>query len=791
MATLDLKRPLLGQVSPDNRLEGSTILIAHGDVAINELWQARVLLAFGARMDDRRNDGANQSAGARAAEEKAAAELHESFAITAAASLLDVRRLILKHGDSFGVFDNYGDAISGPGSAEGLYHRDTRHLSNFAVTVEGARPMLLSSTLRDDNATLTCDLTNPDLFEDPNHLKIEHDLIHLRRTRFLWQAACFERLSIRNFDDRRRRIQVGIAFGADFADLFEVRGAHRKRRGETKEPEIDKTGVTLSYVGLDKQRRSTTLRFDPKPTTLSANQAIYTLDLDPRESLSIFIEIDCRQGDSALPPLRAFFIGLRDARRELRASSSRAASIDTSNDIFNEAARRSIADLYMLMTRLPEGPYPYAGIPWFSAVFGRDAIITALEMLWLDPSIARGVLKHLAATQAAHTDDEADAEPGKILHEARHGEMANLGEVPFRRYYGSVDSTPLFVMLAGEYLERTGDVETMRELLPHLDAALDWIERYGDRDGDGFVEYARRTGQGLANQGWKDSHDAIFHADGRLAEGPIALVEVQAYVYAAWRAAERIGTQLGDLGRAGTFRKKADAMRSRFDDRFFDPALGTYIMALDGDKNPCRVRASNAGHALFTGIAYPERAQPVVRMLMASSGFCGWGIRTVASTEARYNPMSYHNGSVWPHDNALIAAGFARYGFRREAAKVFEALFSASTYVDLRRLPELFCGFSRQKTRGPTFYPVACIPQAWAAAAPLYLIQTCAGLAFDTAAQRVTFREPLLPRFLDEVVLRGVRMEGGSADVALRRSNRHVIVDVLERMGSVGVLTIN
>ena len=743
-------------------------------------------------MNDRRKmEKADQTAGARAPKEKAASKLHETFAITAAVSLQDARRLILKHGDSFGVFDNYGDAISAPGSAEGLYHRDTRHLSNFTVTVEGARPMLLSSTLRDDNATLTCDLTNPDLFEDPERLKIEHDLIHLRRTRFLWQAGCFEKLSIRNFDDRRRRIQIGIAFAADFADLFEVRGAHRKQRGEALAPEVDDAVVTLSYVGLDKVRRSTTLRFDPKPATLSANRATYALDLDPRETLSIFIEIDCRQEDSARPPLRAFFIGLRDARRELRASSSRAASVETSNDIFNEAARRSIADLYMLMTRLPEGLYPYAGIPWFSAVFGRDAIITALEMLWLDPSIARGVLGHLAATQAVETDDAADAEPGKILHEARHGEMANLGEVPFRRYYGSVDSTPLFVMLAGEYLQRTADVETVGKLWPHIESALNWIERYGDRDGDGFVEYERRTGQGLANQGWKDSHDAIFHADGRLAEGPIALVEVQAYVYAAWQAAERIASRLEHVERAADFRKKSEAMRSRFDDWFFDPKLGTYILALDGGKNPCRVRASNAGHALFSGIAYQERAEPVVRTLMGSSCFCGWGIRTVASTEARYNPMSYHNGSVWPHDNALIAAGFARYGFRREAAKVFESLFSASTYVDLRRLPELFCGFPRQQTRGPTFYPVACMPQAWAAAAPLYLIQSCAGLAFDTDAQRVTFREPVLPPFLDEVILRGLRMKGGSADVALRRSDRHVIVDVLERRGSIGVLTIN
>ncbi len=728
---------------------------------------------------------------ARRSEAAPETERHEPFVIAARASLQDARPLILKYGDSFGVFDHNGDALSRPGSAEGLYYRDTRHLSQFAVTIEGARPMLLSSTLRDDNATLTCDLTNPDLLDATGRILLEHDLIHLRRTRFLWKAACFERINIRNFDDRRRSVQLGIQFAADFADLFEVRGSQRERRGEIHKPGIAGSQATLGYTGLDKRRRSTTIRFDPAPATLAANQATYVFDLGPHESQTVFVEIDCRQEGSTVQAHRAFFTALRDARRELRRSSSRAASIETSNQIFNEAVRRSVADLYMLITQLPEGPYPYAGIPWFSTVFGRDAIITSLETLWLDPAIARGVLRHLAATQATRVDAAADAEPGKILHEARHGEMANLGEVPFRRYYGSVDSTPLFVMLAGAYLARTDDIETIRRLWPHVEAALEWIERYGDRDGDGFVEYERQTGDGLANQGWKDSHDAIFHADGRLAEGPIALVEVQAYVYAAWQAAERIARRLVDPVRADMFEKKAEAMRSRFDEHFFDEALGTYILALDGDKRPCRVRASNAGHALFAGVAHPKRAGAVVRTLMGSSCFCGWGIRTVASTEARYNPMSYHNGSVWPHDNALIAAGFARYGFRHEAAKVFESLFSASTYVDLRRLPELFCGFPRQQTRGPTFYPVACMPQAWAAAAPLSLVQTCVGLAFDTNAQRITFREPALPRFLDEIILRNLEIPSGKADVALRRSGRHVVVDVLDRKGAVGVLTIN
>ena len=720
-----------------------------------------------------------------------AAATDQPFTIGAASSIQDLRPLVLKHGNTFAVFDRNGDASPGEGAAQGLYHCDTRHLSLLIVTLDGARPILLSSTLRDDNATLTCDLTNPDLADAAGRPRLDHDLIHLRRSRFLWNAGCFERLNVRNFDDKPRRVDLGIAFAADFADLFEVRGARRARRGETGAPVVGASHATLSYTGLDNRRRSTTLRFDPTPTRLSPKGAVFRLDLAPRESRSLFIEIDCRNEERTSDPRRAFFIALRDARRALRASSSRAASIASSNQIFNEAARRSVADLYMLMTDLPEGPYPYAGIPWFSAVFGRDGIITALETLWIDPSIARGVLGHLAASQATEVDAAADAEPGKILHEARHGEMANLGEVPFRRYYGSVDATPLFVVLAGAYLERTADLAAVRGLWPHIQSALDWIDRYGDRDGDGFVEYGAQTSQGLVNQGWKDSQDAIFHADGRLAQGPIALAEVQAYVYAAWRAAERITRRLGDPERAIGFEQKADAMRRRFDERFFDESLGSYVLALDGDKKPCRVRASNAGHALFAGIAFPERAPEVVRTLMGSSCFCGWGVRTIASTEARYNPMSYHNGSVWPHDNALIAAGFARYGFRREAARIFEGLFDASTYVDLRRLPELICGFPRQQTRGPTFYPVACNPQAWAAASPLYLIQSCAGLAFDAAARRITFREPILPHFLDEIVLRGLTVPGGSADVALRRSNRHVVVDVLDKRGSVSVLAVN
>jgi glycogen debranching enzyme len=389
--------------------------------------------------------------------------------------------------------------------------------------------------------------------------------------------------------------------------------------------------------------------------------------------------------------------------------------------------------------------------------------------------------------EAETTDEAADAEPGKILHEMRQGEMALLGEVPFRHYYGSIDSTPLFVMLAGAYLERTDDLKTVRRLWPNILAALGWMDQSGDRDGDGFIEYGRRRDTGLINQGWKDSHDSIFHADGTLAHGPVALVEVQAYAFGAWRAAASIARRLGEDDAADGYADRASRLQQRFDDAFFDKALGTYVLALDGDKKPCRVRASNAGHALFTGIARPERAAAVVRTLTSNAFFSGWGVRTVAVGEARYNPMSYHNGSVWPHDNALIAAGFARYGFRREAARLFGGLFAAAAYIDLRRLPELFCGFPRERGHGPTFYPVACSPQAWAAATPLSLLQSCLGLRFDTARGSVAFDEPLLPDFLDDVTLQRLSLGDAAVDVALHRRGKDLSIEVLGRRGRLGV----
>jgi glycogen debranching enzyme len=712
---------------------------------------------------------------------------HAQFHIPAGASLKERRPSTLKHGDTFAVFDHNGDLLSGGGSPNGLYYHDTRHLSHLSLSIGDARPMLLSSAASEDNATLTCDLTNPDLYEAGRRV-LEHDLVHLRRSIFLWRGACFERIAIRNFDDRRRVVGLVLQFAADFADLFEVRGSTRPRRGIVHPAEVGSDRVVLPYTGLDGGRRLTRLHFEPRPAELAADRARFEIGLGPHGRTAVFVEVDCcEDAREATPRRRRYFVALREARRALRTSSSRAAAVETSNQIFSEAIRRAVSDLYMLITDLPEGPYPYAGVPWFSAVFGRDGVITALEILWADPSIARGVLAYLAANQAIREDPAADAEPGKILHEVRNGEMAALGEVPFRRYYGSVDATPLFVMLAGAYFERTADVAFIRRLWPNIEAALGWLDTYGDPDRDGFVEYGRQTPSGLVNQGWKDSADSIFHADGTLAQGPVALVEVQAYVYAAKRAAAAIARHLGLAERAATLDAAAAALRLRFDAAFWDPELGTYALALDRDKRPCRVRASNAGHALFAGIALPDRAPSVVHNLLRPALFSGWGIRTLASSERRYNPMSYHNGSVWPHDNALIAAGFARYGFHREAARVFQGLFEASTYIKLRRLPELFCGFARQRAQGPTFYPVACAPQAWAAAAPMSLLQSCLGLGFEPDTGGVTFYRPVLPDFLDEIILRGISLGERHIDVALRRVGQEVAVHVPSRNGDIRI----
>jgi glycogen debranching enzyme len=710
------------------------------------------------------------------------------FYISASSSLLEHRPRTLKHGDTFAMFDHYGDIPADLHSPTGLFHEDTRHLSRFELSLEGHRPLLLSSTLQEDNAMLTVDLANPDIYRGGRML-LSREVLHLVRSKFLWRGNCYERLAMHNFDQHAHRIRLGFRYNADFVDLFEVRGAERERRGETEIEQPTASSVLFRYRGLDGIVRTTRIDFNPTPTKLDRAEAAFELMLAPHQHAAVLVTVHCnsdhrtRRGE--------FFAAYRQAQKDLRAAASRAAAVDSSDAMLNRVVCRSVADLYMLLTDTPQGPYPYAGIPWFSTAFGRDGIITALEMLWIDPAIARGVLQFLAANQAQEADAARDAEPGKILHETRRSEMARLGEVPFGLYYGSVDATPLFVLLAARYFQRTGDHATLEALWPSIEAALGWIDKYGDADGDGFVEYRPHPGKGLTNQGWKDSRDSISHADGSLATGAIALCEVQAYVYAAKREMAGVCRALGRSEPASTLDRQAETLRQRFEDAFWCEDLGTYALALDGEKRPCRVVSSNAGHALFAGIASTDRARRVASTLLDRNSFSGWGVRTLAASARRYNPMSYHNGSVWPHDNALIGIGLSRYGCKAEAVQLFDGIFDATKHMELLRPPELFCGFNRRRNKSPTLYPVACSPQAWAAAAPLALLKACLGLKCDHANGEIRFEQPMLPRDINELRIRRLQLGNASVDVLLRRHESDVAVNDLERHNAVRVVVVN
>jgi glycogen debranching enzyme len=692
----------------------------------------------------------------------------------------------LKHGDAFAVFDNYGDiGVIGTGP-EGLYFNDTRFLSWYDLRFEGKRPLLLGSVVQDDNVALSVTLANPDVHTD-GLISLPRDTIAIERTKFLWQAVCYERIGFRNYADSTRHFRIEIGFAADFRDLFEVRGTTRVQRG-TFTSAVNGDGVEFFYEGLDNLKRKTELRFWPQPAYLETNRATFDFELASHARCSLFVSVLCE--DRNTPKSDPFGRAYRARRRAIRHKATGIATIESSNELFNEICRRATSDLYMLMTRTRHGLYPYAGIPWYSTVFGRDGIVTAMLLLWLDPSVAKGVLGFLAETQANSVDLFSEAQPGKILHETRNGEMARLGEVPFRHYYGTVDATPLFIMLAGMYFDRTGDIGTISAIWPNIKAALQWIDSFGDADGDGFVEYARQNDSGLVNQGWKDSYDSIFHADGSLANGPIALCEVQGYVFAAKTQAAKLAHRMGEYDLEIKLRGEAQTLRRNFEAAFWCEELGTYALALDGGKNPCRVRTSNAGHALFTGIAAPARAARVAETLLGPDSFSGWGIRTVASGEARFNPISYHNGSIWPHDNAIIALGLARYGIAAHATKVFSAMFEAAAYQDLRRLPELFCGFIRKPHRGPTAYPVACAPQAWASAAPFAFLGACLGMEMRHEANSISFRDPVMPAFLDHVNLNQLSLGNSRVDLKLQRHGSDVTLNLLRRRGDAKVMLV-
>jgi glycogen debranching enzyme len=678
-------------------------------------------------------------------------------------------RFTLKDGDTFLLADALGDIQS---SDDGLFMNDTRMLSRWELAIAGRRPSLLGAAITHDNTLFIAHLTNRPL-PSLGERSIPQGVIHLERSRLLWNSRLYEKVKLTNFSDVDAEMPLKLRFEADFADIFEVQGHVRAARGETQAPRAQDRCVELSYRGRDDKTRTTVIAFSQLPRSLSGTECEFALHIERGASAEMYVEvgIDAQPAPSA----QRFETALRGLSKSMGVRLERGASISSAGPLFEQWIDRSRSDLALLTTELPTGPYPYAGIPWFATQFGRDAIITALQVLWVNPAIAAGVLRFLAATQAQEESAFRDSQPGKIMHETRRGEMAMLREVPFARYYGGVDTTPLFVMLAGAYEQRTGDASLVDEIWPSLLAATAWIERRLDTSPTGFLDYSRGEKSGLVNQAWKDSHDSMFHADGSLPAGPVAVVEVQGYAFAALNAMADLAGPRGDQARSDAWRRRAEHLRAAIEEQFWIPEMGFYAIALDGAGAPCKVYGSNAGHLLFCGVPAQARAESVVRHLVSARFSSGWGIRTLAEGQARYNPMSYHNGSIWPHDTAICAAGISRYGHRTEAVRILDAIFETAHHFSLR-LPELYCGFPRIEGQGPAPYPVACLPQAWASGSMFMLLQAALGIRIDGKCKEVHLNRPLLPAGVGSLNIRDISVADARIGLHFERVADEVVV---------------
>jgi glycogen debranching enzyme len=710
--------------------------------------------------------------------------------------LSNVESLALIRGRTFFVTDRSGD-LTPPGAPHiGLFREDTRYLSQIELLVNGHPPVVLSATTEGAYANRV-ELTVKGSVQGEG-LDIPINTVFLHREQILENEGLHDILQFQNFHSDKARLIIQVTFDADFMDIFQVRGIIRGKSGRYFEPLTTDTRMTFVYEGLDDRIRTTVLSFDPTPARISGHTVRWELDLEPRGQAQITSTIVTQArpkhslpssftSSSITPPWMSEHEQIEEHEEKLHQGltswEQECTQFKSSSEIFDTMLSTSLLDFYAL--QMPDGPNKAiaAGVPWFAALFGRDSLIASFQTLALNPSLARGTLRSLAARQGQVECADNDEEPGKILHELRSGEMTATGEIAFGKNYGSVDATPLFIILLSEYFQWTGDRELLDEMRPSLQAALDWLIEYGDMDGDGLIEYRRKTDQGLLNQGWKDSGDAMGHADGTLAEAPIALIEEQGYTADAFRRAAVLMRQLGDAEQADRLMKRSDELMHELDHSFWRPENAYYAMALDRDKRPLAVISSNPGHLLFTHTINDQRAGDVVTKLMAQGLFSGWGIRTLSDEEQTYNPMSYHRGSVWPHDNSLIAFGMARYGYQREASTILSALFEASLHFREYRLPELFCGNQRHRRDEPVQYPVSCSPQAWASGAPILILTALLGLQPDGASGDLRIVNPRLPEFLTFLEIRNLRVGRSWLDLDFLRQHDRTSCRVVGRRG--------
>lgn len=684
-----------------------------------------------------------------------------------------------------------------PNSELGIYFNDTRYLGIWETTFNGVSPIALASELRFNGNTVVFSMSNGDFPVLGGPGRIPRDTFLIRRVMTLLGDVLYETLEIKNFDQKEHVLQIEQWAGGRFDDVFEVRGFSRPRRGralpseEFREP--GRTTSVLRYEGLDGRIRRTWIQrfYEGEKVRVSPGLVSYftRLRIPAKQTalLRTIVSFDER-GDGRFCGRDFATLNVAEKMKLLAEGSEQTPFsplvIETDNAIMNRAIHNAELDVFMLLTQeTPTLRYPYAGIPWFSAPFGRDGLITAYQLLPWAPQVARGVLDYAFQTQGTKVDAFTDEQPGKIFHEMRRGEMSATREVPFIPYYGSVDSTPLALILLHEYVRWTMDLERLRDWWPHALKAIQWMDQWGAVDRDGFVGYAMQSSRGLVNQGWKDSSDSIMHADGRLARAPIRLCEVQGYAYRAKLGMSSLALLLGEHQSAERFRRQVLEFRARFLERFWNPA-GRYIhLAIDGDGRECAVRSSNMGHCLWSGILHPEHARGVADHLLSDAMFSGYGIRTLADGEVAYNPLSYHNGSVWPHDNSLIMEGFGNYGFTSELERLAQAMIEVLESSEDFRLPELFCGFRRRGNAPPVPYQVACKPQAWSAGSVFLMLKAMLGISMETDQSYLVFNFPTLASKMESLEIKNLRARDWEMDLRLRQGVRGAQVDVIRTSG--------
>lgn len=692
--------------------------------------------------------------------------------------------LTLIDGKTFLSTSVSGD-IAPPGAPDvGFFHDDTRYLSSLEVKVDGHRTVVLSSSTEKSFASqielTTGNISLRDSFDLPENT------VHIRRDQLLSGNVLFDHLTFENFNLQPVEFRLEVTYDVDFVDVFQVRGVARGTCGTYFKPEVAKDSISFFYRGKDNAWRKTEIKFSTPPDQVNGTTAIWNLRLERRKLIRIdtVIRAFVHGGHAEKGSDTTDFVKSLSGRREgVKGWEDQSTGFHSSNEAFDTVLRTAIGDFHAL--QIPDGNEHViaAGIPWFATIFGRDSIVASYQSLLLNPRLAAETLRVLARYQGTEVNDWRDEEPGKIIHEQRQGEMTRTGEMPFGAYYGSADSTPLFLVLAAEVFQWTDDEQLIHDLLPHIYRALTWLDRYGDLDGDGFIEFRRRSSKGLVNQGWKDSWDANLFPDGTIAESPLATIEVQGYAYDAKYRLARLLRHFGDIKNAERLKREAVELARRIDSEFWMQRKNFYALALDKNKKKVDVVSSNPGHLLFSRALKADRARAVTNRLMQPDMNSGWGWRTLSADEKVFNPLSYHRGSVWPHDNSLIAHGMALYGFRRAALQILTQLFQAAQTFRDHRLPELFCGVQRREFDVPVHYPVSCSPQAWASGAIMLMLTAVLGIRPNAPKKELNILNPVLPDWLDYLQMRNLKIGNSRVSLDFSRRGDRTFCNVVEVEG--------